>query len=206
MTDARMQDKWLYEPEFDILSDRAWRTMASSLMWSAGQGTDGALPATSLRFLHPLGVDEATAQELIDAGKWEKTPSGFQVLSWQKSQSLAADVEKQRERNRENVKNYRQRGKGGESPSDTGGDDTGDVSGDDSDYETDVVRGVPVGQDRQGQASSSELKLVPTGKPQTKMGAEPTRSIAASSTCPECKRRSAFDSGPCPTHEQGATA
>lgn len=198
MTDARMQDKWLYEPEFDGLSDRAWRTMVSSLMWSAGQGTDGALPASQLRFLHPLGVDAETIQELINAGKWEKTDGGFQVLNWHKSQSLAADVEKQRDRNRDNVRAYRQRK--GESLSQEDGYvidvDTGEVIGDIGDD----VHGVPVGQARQGKDAlrGSELKLAGTSKRYTKMAVAPVDASVRS--CSECQRMSAFNSGRCPIH------
>jgi hypothetical protein len=199
VTDARMPDRWLYQPEYDGLSDRAWRTMTSSLMWSAGQGTDGVLPVTSLRFLHPLGVDEATAQELIDAGKWEKTGNGFQVLNWQKSQSLAADVEKQRDRNRENVKAYRARK--GESPHDE--DDyvidveTGEVIGDNSGD----VHGVPVGKARTGKDAlrGSELKLAGSSKRATKIAVEPDDASLVRS-CSACQAGFAFKSGPCPQH------
>lgn len=109
MTDARMPSRWLTDPALDILSDKAWRTFMAALMWSAENGTDGALPHNALRFLHPQGVDDVTAAEIITAKKWEKTAGGYQVLKWSDTQSLAEIVQAQREKNREHVKAWRQR-------------------------------------------------------------------------------------------------
>lgn len=133
MTDARMPGRWLYDPALDGLSDRAWRTYVGSLMWSAEQGTDGHLPIRALRLLHPEGVDDTTAAELVAASRWEALPDGYQVTGWGNHQSMAVDVEWQRERNRRNVAASRARSRG---------DVSGYVSGDVSDN--------AVGQDRQG--------------------------------------------------------
>jgi hypothetical protein len=110
VTDARLPGHWLNDWTLDGLSDRAWRTYAASLMWSAEQGTDGVLPEHAMRWLHPLGVDDETRSELVAAGRWEPLPRGFRVLpEWSTHQSLAADVEWQRERNRRKNKAARDR-------------------------------------------------------------------------------------------------
>jgi hypothetical protein len=110
MTDARLPGHWLHDPTLDGLSDRAWRTYTGSLMWSAEHGTDGYLPPRAMRLLHPDGVDAATKAELTAAGRWEVAPAdAYRVTGWPKHQSLAADVEWQRERNRRKVADYRTR-------------------------------------------------------------------------------------------------
>ncbi|HEX8095073.1 hypothetical protein [Jatrophihabitans sp.] len=186
MVDARLPEHWLYEPRTDLLSDRAWRTFTGSLMWSNSQGTDGRLPATSLRFLYPHGVDEATAAELITAGKWERlSDGGYRVLHWAKSQSLAADVERQRERNRANQQAKRDRerqARGASSASASNADLPDDVPDDDSGYAG--------GQARQGKDSVREGEL----------SVNSALEIPTATRCQECQRLAAFNKPPCPEH------
>jgi hypothetical protein len=113
MTDARLPGRWLTDMRFDQLSDRAHRTFTNSLMFSAEQGTDGALAATSLRFLHPLGVDAETRAELLGCGLWLEAPNGgVQVAKWEETQSTAASVAERRRQKREYQTRYRERQKG----------------------------------------------------------------------------------------------
>jgi len=135
MTDSRLPGRWLTDDTMDSLSDRAWRTFTGSLMWSNEQGTDGAIPARSLRFLHPLGVDPPTTDELVAARLWARTKTGVQVRGWvEMGQETAAKVQQRREANR--LKSSRHRAKKGPAY-------PGDVTGD--------VTGVDEGQDRRGQ-------------------------------------------------------
>ncbi len=131
MTDTRLPAHWLHDPTMEQLSDRAWRTYAGSLMWSNEHGTDGRLPRLSLRLLHPQGVDDATAAELVTAGKWRKSGDDYRIPNWQKSQSLARDVEYQRERNRRNQQAKRDRERAARATSDVSGDVSDDVGGQD---------------------------------------------------------------------------
>lgn len=135
MTDSRLPGRWLTDDTMDSLSDRAWRTFTGSLMWSNEQGTDGAIPTRSLRFLHPLGVDAPTTDELVAARLWTRTKTGVQVRGWVEiGQETAAKVQQRREANRLKSSKYRSK-KGPAYP--------GDVTGD--------VTGVDEGQDRRGQ-------------------------------------------------------
>jgi hypothetical protein len=189
MTDARMPGHWLYDASLDGLSDRAWRTFVGSLMWSNDQGTDGHLPPRALRFLYPDGVDDATAAELIDAGKWKRLPSGYLVLGWRDSQTLAATVQKQREHNRARQQAYRDRHAEVSNPDPVTGDIPSDVTRD----VTGNATGNALGQDRQGQASTTELKL-----------AGNALDFAKATGCYECQRASAFGTEPCPAHRESA--
>jgi hypothetical protein len=110
MTDARFPGYWLTDPTMDALTDRAFRTYVNSLAYGAEHGTDGHLPCRALRLLHPLGVDDTTAAELVAAAKWEPLPDGcYQVGDWDHTQSLAKQVEWQRQRNRLKVRAFRER-------------------------------------------------------------------------------------------------
>jgi hypothetical protein len=109
MTDARLPCHWLHDPTLENLSDRAWRTYTGSLMWCAEHGTDGRIPMRSLRLLHPDGVDRDTAAALVTAGLWKHVHDGYEIPDWDAHQSLAVDVEWQRQRNRRKVADYRAR-------------------------------------------------------------------------------------------------
>lgn len=200
-----MPSRWLHDRSMEDLSDKAFRVFANSLMLSNEQGTDGDLLTRDLRLLHPEGVDVATASELVAAGKWESTVTGYVVRDWSVTQSLAADVERKRELGRERQRKRRN------------AENTGDSEGVTRDVTQDVTRERSLGQDRTG-SSGSELKLVPTGKSQTEMAADwdsfevaddeaaevhaafAQANSPSLSSCPECQRRTAFGSGPCPIH------
>lgn len=173
MTDARLPSRWLTDPDLDNLSDRAWRTWTNCLMWSAGVGSDGRLPAKSLRFLYADGVDADTATELVTAGLWAVTDDGsYQVVEWAPVQSLAAVVQKQREDNRLRQQRYR--------------DNMRDVTRDVTDV---VTRESPrQGQARQGAVKELELSVTSAGD---------SRSVA-SDDCPNCARLGV--NGPCNSH------
>jgi hypothetical protein len=187
MTDARMPGSWLYDPVLDALSDRAWRTFVGSLMWSAEQGTEGDLPARSLRLLHPDGIADVIADELVTAKRWGRTSTGFKVLDWTKTQSRAADVERQRSRNRRNTQAFRDRQRGIEHDGSRVSDDViTDVSAD--------VRDDALGQARQGKDSVTE----PTNNRKTALD------FAREFDCIDCQRSSAFTNEPCPSHRESA--
>ena len=109
VTDAHLPGRWLNDPTLDILGDQAWRIHTNALMWSNEQGTDGFIPRRTLRLLHVLGVQLAAVEELTQAKLWAKAGSDYQILDWARSQSLAVDVDWQRERNRTNQKALRER-------------------------------------------------------------------------------------------------
>ena len=112
MTDAHLPGRWLNDPTLDLVSDQAWRIHTYALMWSNEQGTDGLIPLRTLRLLHVSGVQLAAVEELVTLGLWVKVGPDFQIVDWGKSQSLAVDVDWQRERNRANQKASRERERG----------------------------------------------------------------------------------------------
>lgn len=100
MTNANLPGRWITAPVFDDLTDKAWRVFTYSLMHGAEQGTDGRISARALRLLHPEGVDAGVVQELVTAGLWEVSGTGWMVVDWTKTQSTAEQVEHYRARSR----------------------------------------------------------------------------------------------------------
>lgn len=148
-----MPGRWLTDPRLDRLTDRAFRTFAGSLMYGAEQDTDGLLERTALRYLHPEGVDTATAHELVAAGFWTVQDDGYQVARWTETQTTAAQRAAGRDRKAQNSRNYRERQQARRSARAIG-DATAlvsdDVTGDASDS--------ALGEERRGLSSPQERR------------------------------------------------
>lgn len=109
MTDSRLPDPWLGHPEFSVLSDGAWRLFTHTLMWSNRYGTNGEVNKLFYPDLHVRGDILAYLMELFDAEIAIPTADGF-LIEWEKrGQSLASDVEKRRQQNRERKARQRER-------------------------------------------------------------------------------------------------
>lgn len=109
MTDARLPGRWLMDPTMRTLGANLWTVFSWALMWSAEQGTDGLIPRHMLPLLHPSGATTDHADALVRVGLWEAEGDGYRVREWERTQSLAADVEHQRERNRRKQQAHRER-------------------------------------------------------------------------------------------------
>lgn len=109
MTDARLPGRWLMDPTIRTLGADRWTVFSWALMWSAEQGTDGMIPRHMLPLLHPSGATVEDAEALVGVGLWDAEGDGYRVRDWERTQSLAADVEHQRERNRRKQQAHRDR-------------------------------------------------------------------------------------------------
>lgn len=109
--DAHLPGEWLTDPRMDALSDKAWRLYTASLMYGNQYGTNGRLPRSSLRLLHPFGFDSDAAFELVDSGLWiaDNANGEFQVADWLKSQSDADAVSQAKEAARLRTQRHRDR-------------------------------------------------------------------------------------------------
>ncbi|PPF32275.1 hypothetical protein C5B93_15895 [Rathayibacter sp. AY1A2] len=133
--------------------------MTGALMWSAEQGTDGRIPIRSLRLLHPEGTDPKAVAELVQAQFWERNTDHVQVLNWAQTQSLAVDVEWQRERNRVKNKALRERerekARGARQPAFKQETVTGHETGDVTDHAVGKAS-ARTGQERSGSVDEEE--------------------------------------------------
>jgi hypothetical protein len=101
MTDTRLPENFLTDPRIDNLSDAAFRVYVNGEVYSVSTGTDGALTARGLRFLHPEGSDQAIVRELVDAGLWHPTSHGWDIADFLLRQTPAAVVRKLRDEAKE---------------------------------------------------------------------------------------------------------
>ena len=129
---ADLPQAWLHDPVWWDLTDRAWRLHTHALMWCIGR-TDGEIPESMLTVLLPDPLEAAA--ELVDAGHWERTDTGWKVLSWEASQSTVEQIENRRAYERRK----KDRRRGGDSTVDSPGDKDGDSP-------AVVPRGKPAGE------------------------------------------------------------
>lgn len=109
MVDARMGSDELQQERLWTLSDRAWRIMGSARMWCNGAGTDGRLRRAFFGCIHPDGVPDDVAAELVAHGHWKPADDGDGYwVEWDR-QTLASEVEAYLKRKRVNQRRYRAR-------------------------------------------------------------------------------------------------
>ena len=111
MTDARLPDQWLGNPQFSGVSDGAWRAFTHALMWSNRYGTDGLIESQFLNHLLVDGDLKSHVLELIDSGLVLPSQDGYQIPWVEYGQSPAETVQKQRLNNR--IRKQRQKEKEG---------------------------------------------------------------------------------------------
>lgn len=125
-------DDGMYDhPKFDGLSDAAVALWAKAGSWSMRYLTDGHVPADRVR---KLGYEMEAAEELVRRGLWcgllDGLQAGFRFHEWEKHQNSKAEVEKARDRWREE-KRIKRAAKSDRKP-EMSGPDSGVDSGKDS--------------------------------------------------------------------------
>ena len=155
MTDARLPDTWLLNPTLDKMSHEAWRFFTRALMYCNQQGTDGEIETLYLRYVWPYGDPSEHLLELLETGWLEEAEKGFVIPDWvAKGQSLASEVEANKEKNRLRQQNHRQKNKTSQNRTVT----------------SDVTRDVGqerTGHDRTGQANYKEASWPEIRQPGT---------------------------------------
>jgi hypothetical protein len=218
VTWTKLSDDW--SDDVWTLSDGAVRLHGDGLVWSNRKLLDLVIPKEDLaRF----SKRPDCVQELLDGGWWTDEGIAYRINHHADYQRTREQVIKQQGAARLNGKRGGRPGKpsgipnsdtqsqseqvsGGDAGQDSAESDKSELPNMETQSVSHSLTQSATQRDGTGQAAvrGSELKLVPTGKPQTKMGADETGFLAAS--CPECQRKSAFGTGPCPLHKQGATA
>lgn len=97
---ANLPPRWLNDANYRSLSAEAWTLFTWTLIWGVDQENDGIVGRRDLPFIASptLSRDEAgaAAVELVDAGLWEETETGFVVANWESSQVTTAEIETRR--------------------------------------------------------------------------------------------------------------
>lgn len=108
MTDARFPDRWLNDRRVVRLSDSAFRTFVTTLVWSVSNRTDGILERDDLELVR--GANERDVSPLLASGLWGTSGDDFLITDFRGTQTSRSEhevLENVRRRDRE--KKARQR-------------------------------------------------------------------------------------------------
>jgi len=130
MTYFKVDDQFHSHPKTMSVSLQAKGLWVVAGSWCGAHATDGHIPARALVL---FGANESTANELIDAGLWERTESGYVFHDWLHHQFSKAEIDAHREYEREKKRKQRAKKReqlGGDSLGDNDGMSLGDNLGD----------------------------------------------------------------------------
>ncbi len=98
-------DDGLYDhPKFDGITDASLALWTRAGSWCMRYLTDGFVPSDRVR---KLGYDTPQSDELVRRGIWHGVQGGFRFHEWLKHQDSKADIEKHRDRWREEKRSKR---------------------------------------------------------------------------------------------------
>ena len=109
MTDTRIAESFLTNLKVDGTSSDALRVYVMAPVWSNANGTDGRIPTTALRLLHPDGRRDDLVGELITNRLLHETDDGWEIHDFLKYQMPAAQVERAKELTRQRKRAQRER-------------------------------------------------------------------------------------------------
>src|SRR4051812_26062008 len=85
MTDARLPERWLNDRRVIRLTDGAFRTFVTSLVWSVANRTDGVIDPDDLDLVH--GASRDKVPELVAAGLYEPHGSVHLIVDFTATQT-----------------------------------------------------------------------------------------------------------------------
>jgi hypothetical protein len=94
---VKLLDTFPEHPDVLDLSDAAFRAFVEGLCFCSRNLTDGALTASAVR---RMGVRAKAADELVAAGLWEATASGFVVVHYLRHQRGRDQINREKASNR----------------------------------------------------------------------------------------------------------
>jgi hypothetical protein len=116
MTDARLPERWLNDRRVIRLSDGAFRTFVTSLVWSVANRTDGVIEGDDLDLVH--GASRDKVPELVAAGLYEPAGSVHLIVDFAATQTSRDQLlQLEHIRRQEREKKARQRARKSERPS-----------------------------------------------------------------------------------------
>ena len=106
MTWFKVDDAFWAHPKTLALSDAAVALWVRAGSYCAQHLTDGAVPASALWMMRS---DEFVAHDLVAAGLWKQTPTGYLFHDWAKYQPTRESIEAEREAGRERQRASREK-------------------------------------------------------------------------------------------------
>lgn len=175
MADTRLPDRWLMDPRWVGLSDRALRTLVQLHMLANGRESDGEVPAAMFYLTYPGGIDDATLQELVENGWVELYGASIHILDWTDTQTSHQEMEDRREINRLRQARWRARKKAELEVEKAAANAAVEVDGSDQSAADDVThdsRGESLRESRSVSRVTSRVSNAPRRKGKDRQGEE----------------------------------
>lgn len=113
---VKLDDRFPSHRKIALLSDRAFRLHVSALCWCSENLTDGRISDRELPLVAKIRNVKATAQQLADAGVWDRTDSGWEIHDYLDYNPSRDQVLAERKKNAERQERFRRRKNGKPTP------------------------------------------------------------------------------------------
>lgn len=146
---VRLDDRFPSHRKVALLTDRAFRLHVSAICWCAENLTDGRISNRELAVVAHVRNVKATAQQLEDAGLWDRTDDGWEIHDYLDYNPSREQVIAERKKNAARQEAFRRRKNGKPVPPD----------GSDNPSSNGVSNGVTQGgESRDGDATATRRK------------------------------------------------
>jgi hypothetical protein len=113
---VRLDDRFPSHRKVALLSDRAFRLHVSAICWCAENLTDGHIRERELAVVAHVRSLKATAQQLEDAGLWDRVDDGWVIHDYLSYNPSREQVIAERKKNAERQERFRRRKNGKPTP------------------------------------------------------------------------------------------
>lgn len=118
---VKLDDRFPSHRKVALLSDRAFRLHVSAICWCSENLTDGRITDRELPLVAKVRGVKATAQQLADAGLWDRTDDGWMIHDYLDFNPSREQVLAERKKNAERQERFRRRKNGKPVPPDGSG-------------------------------------------------------------------------------------
>jgi hypothetical protein len=125
---VKLDDRFPSHRKIALLSDRAFRLHVSAMCWCAENLTDGNISDRELALVANVRSIKATAQQLQDAGLWDRSEGGWVIHDYLDSNPSRDQVLAERKKNAARQEAFRKRRNGKPTPP-SGGEGNADSNG-----------------------------------------------------------------------------
>ncbi|TVZ96475.1 hypothetical protein [Streptomyces sp. BK340] len=118
---VKLDDRFPSHRKVALLPDRAFRLHVSAICWCSENLTDGRIADRELPLVAKVRGLKAAAQQLVDAGLWDRIEGGWEIHDYLDYNPSRAQVLAERKKNAERQERFRQRRNGKPVPPDGNG-------------------------------------------------------------------------------------
>ena len=122
---VKLDDRFPSHRKIALLSDRAFRLHVAAICWSAENLTDGRITDRELTLITHIRGVKTTAQQLEEAGLWDRTADGWAIHDYLDYNPSRVQVLAERKKNAERQQKFRRRKNGKPIPPEGSGNPSG---------------------------------------------------------------------------------